>query len=398
MNDETAATTGKASGVRDETTTAAGKASGASDSSTTTGVQPVRWSQQLTRDGNLPAPPVRLRFPWKRVVLLAITGVALYFVWPKIVLLFSQVPELRTITWIWFVVIALLEAASFACYWGLMRVAVSEKSWFVVGTTQLASNAFSRVVPGGAASGGSISYQMLTRAGASPARVVTALTATGLFSTAVLLALPVLSIPAILTGAPVDRSLLRTAQTGAVVFFLIVGAGALFLFTDRPLEEVGRFAQRVANRLRRRREPLTELPETLVKERDLIKGVIGDRWWEALLYAAGNWLLDMGALLAALASVGASPRTSLVLLAYVVAALLGMLPFTPGGVGFVEVGLVGTLQLAGVSPAQAVLATLAYRLVAFWLPIPCGIVAYALYTRRFGGQRAREVVGRGSTR
>ena len=179
---------------------------------------------------------------------------------------------------------------------------------------------------------------------------------------------------------------------------MIVSLGALFLFTDRPLEAVGRFAQRTINRLRRRREPIEELPETLVKERDLIKGVMGDRWWEALLYAAGNWLLDLGALLAALASVGAHPRASLVLLAYVVAQLLGMLPFTPGGLGFVEVGLVGTLQLAGVSPAEAVLATLAYRLVAFWLPIPMGIVAYVLYTRRYGGQRARELVRQGSPR
>jgi uncharacterized protein (TIRG00374 family) len=68
-----------------------------------------------------------------------------------------------------------------------------------------------------------------------------------------------------------------------------------------------------------------------------------------------------------------------------------MLPFTPGGLGFVEVGLVGTLQLAGVSPAQAVLATLAYRLVAFWLPIPVGLVAYVVYRRRFGRPREREL-------
>ncbi len=384
--------------MSDEPTTTTGKASGVSDGATSADGSSGRVSRQLTRDGNLPAPPVRLRFPVKRVVFLVITGVALYFVWPKIVLLFSQVPELRTITWFWFLVIALLEVASFACYWGLMRVAVGEKSWFVVATTQLSSNAFSRVVPGGAASGGSVSYQMLTRAGSPPARVVTALTATGLFSPAVLFALPVLAIPAIFTGPPVDRSLLRTAQIGAVIFFFIVSLGALFLFTDRPLQEVGRVAQRIINRLRRRREPLTELPETLVKERDLIKGVMGDRWWEALLYAGGNWLFDLGALLAALASVGAHPRASLVLLAYVVAALLGMVPLTPGGLGFVEVGLVGTLQLAGVSPAQAVLATLAYRLVAFWLPIPLGIVAYVFYTRRYGGQRARELVRQGSSR
>ena len=378
--------------MSEEPTTATGKASGVSEGTTSSNEHSARQSRQLTRDGNLPAPPLRLRFPVKRVVFLVITGVALYFVWPRIVLLFSQVPELRTITWFWFLIIALLETLSFACYWGLMRVALGEKSWFVVGTTQLASNAFSRVVPGGAASGGSVSYQMLTRAGAPPARVLTALTATGLFSPAVLFALPLISIPAIFTGPPVDRSLLRSAQIGAVVFFFIVAVGALFLFTDRPLQEVGRVAQRIINRSRRRREPVEELPETLVKERDLVKGVLGDRWWEALLYAGGNWLLDLGALLAALASTGARPRASLVLLAYVVAALLGMLPFTPGGLGFVEVGLVGTLQLAGVSPAQAVLATLAYRLVAFWLPIPAGLVAYVLYRRRYGGPLEREVV------
>ncbi|HJW75833.1 MAG TPA: flippase-like domain-containing protein [Thermoleophilia bacterium] len=375
----------------------AGKTSEGPDEATASRGSPVRQSQRLTKDGNLPPAPLRRRVPIKRVVFLLITGVALYFVWPKIVLLFSQVPELRTITWFWFVIIALFEAASFACYWGLMRVAVGEKSWFVIATTQLSSNAFSRIVPGGAASGGSVSYQMLTRVGLPPARVLTALTATGLISSAVLMALPVLSIPAIFTGAPVDRSLLRTAQIGIVVFFFILGVGALLLFTERPLEEVGRVAQRMINRLRRHHEPVAELPETLVKERDLIKGVIGDRWWEALLFAGGNWLLDFGVLLAALASTGASPRASLVLLAYVVAALLGMVPFTPGGLGFVEVGLVGTLQLAGVSPAQAVLATLAYRLVAYWLPIPAGLVAYVLYRRRFGEVRERQLARESSS-
>ena len=97
--------------------------------------------------------------------------------------------------------------------------------------------------------------------------------------------------------------------------------------------------------------------------------MLGRRWWAALPYAAGNLLLDYSALLAALAATGARPRASLVLLAYVVAALLGMVPITPGGLGFVEVGLVATLGLAGVGVADATLATLAYRLVSFWPPI-----------------------------
>jgi uncharacterized protein (TIRG00374 family) len=58
-------------------------------------------------------------------------------------------------------------------------------------------------------------------------------------------------------------------------------------------------------------------------------------------------------------------------------------PFTPGGLGFVEAGLVGTLTLAGVPAAQALTATLLYRLAAYWLPIPAGGVAYLLFRRRY---------------
>jgi uncharacterized membrane protein YbhN (UPF0104 family) len=64
-----------------------------------------------------------------------------------------------------------------------------------------------------------------------------------------------------------------------------------------------------------------------------------------------------------------------VLLAYSVAAVLGMIPVTPSGLGFVEAGLVATLGLAGVSGDDAVLAVLAYRLVASWLPLPARGVA-----------------------
>ena len=142
--------------------------------------------------------------------------------------------------------------------------------------------------------------------------------------------------------------------------------------------------ERARNRVFRRRPPLEDLPERLVDERDLIRRVLGAGWWKALLYSAGNWLLDLTALLIALAAVGAQPRASVVLLAYVVAAFLGMIPITPGGLGFVEAGLIGTLGLAGIGADQAVLATLVYRLVSYWLPMPTGAVAYLLHERRYG--------------
>jgi uncharacterized membrane protein HdeD (DUF308 family) len=53
------------------------------------------------------------------------------------------------------------------------------------------------------------------------------------------------------------------------------------------------------------------------------------------------------------------------------------------GLGFVEAGLVGTLTLAGVPAHDAVLATLTYRLVSYWLPIPAGGLAYVVFNRRY---------------
>ena len=55
---------------------------------------------------------------------------------------------------------------------------------------------------------------------------------------------------------------------------------------------------------------------------------------------------DYGCLLAALRATGASPRPSLVLLAYSAADILALLPVTPGGLGIVEASLSGLLICA----------------------------------------------------
>jgi disulfide bond formation protein DsbB len=49
----------------------------------------------------------------------------------------------------------------------------------------------------------------------------------------------------------------------------------------------------------------------------------------------------------------------------------------------VALGLVLPLALAGVSAGDAVAATLAYRLAAYWLPLPVGAVAYVVHSRIF---------------
>jgi uncharacterized protein (TIRG00374 family) len=312
--------------------------------------------------------------------------VGLYVVWPSLAKVFSAGPMLATVNPLWGIPIILAEAASFVCMWALLRLALDVKPWFPIATAQLAGNAFSRIVPGGAAAGGAMQFDMLRQAGISTTWAATGVAAVSLISTATLLGLPVISIVAILiTGASVEHNLFRVGSIAVVVCLVAMAGGAVLLFADRPLLWLGGLIQRARNRVLRRRAPLADLPTRLVDQRDLIRRVLGAGWWKALLYSAGNWLLDLTALLIALAAVGAQPRASVVLLAYVVAAFLGMIPITPGGLGFVEAGLIGTLGLAGIGADQAVLATLVYRLASYWLPMPTGAVAYLLHARRYRG-------------
>jgi uncharacterized protein (TIRG00374 family) len=327
--------------------------------------------------------PVR-RAIWGRLLFFSFTAIALYVLWPSLLTVFSAWPDLLTINPGWFVVMLVVELASFVCAWGLQRLALRTTKWFGVATAQLAGNALSRVLPGGSAAGAALQLRMLGQAGISITTAGSGLTATSLIATATLFALPILVIPAVIAGRPVPSGLAQSAWLGAVVFALLVGIGALLVTTDRPLLVVGRAIQGLGNQVKRRAPKRIGLPERLRDERNEIRRALGSSWWKAVLFAAGNWLFDYLALLAALSAVGSRPRPTLVLLAYVGAMVLAMIPITPGGLGFVEAGLTGLLAVAGVSAPDAVLATLAYRLVSYWLPLPAGLVASALHRRRLG--------------
>ena len=319
-----------------------------------------------------------------RLLLLTVTLIALYVLWPSLLQVFSAWPRLLSINPGWFAIMLGVEVASFVSMWALQRLALRTRSWFGVATSQLSGNALSRIVPGGAAAGAALQYRMLGQAGISAATAASGLTTTSLIGTATLLALPLLTIPTILAGRPVPRGLAQSAWMGAFVFVLLVAAGALLLTTDRPLRSLGRAIQWMRNRVKRHAPPRTDFPDRLEHERDEIRETLGSSWWKAILLAAGNSLFDYLALLAALTAVGSKPRPTLVLLAYVAAMVLGMIPITPGGLGFVEAGLTATLALAGVSAGDAVLATLAYRLVSYWMPLLFGPFGYLMHRRRYG--------------
>lgn len=320
-----------------------------------------------------------------RVLMLAIAAVALYGLAPQLLDMWDSVPRLSRIAPLWFAVMFLLMAGSYASVWWLTRIALPQVPWFVAATSQLVSNAVAKAVPGGAAMGAAAGYRMLAVSGVNKGTAGAALTATGIISNGVLLMLPLVALMISVIGAPVPRGLDRVAYGGAALFLVIFAFGFVLVRYNRPLLLFGRLIERISGFvLRQLRRDGGPTAEGFVRQRDLMVSGLGARWKKALLAAVGNWLLDYFALVAALMAVGVSPRFSVVLLAFGAAAVLGMIPITPGGLGFVEAGLTAMLVVAGVPSDQALLATLAYRIVSYWLPLPAGLVAHLMFRHRYG--------------
>jgi uncharacterized protein (TIRG00374 family) len=333
---------------------------------------------------------------WKNVVMraavIAVAGAAVYLVLPELMAVLGSWPRLSTLNPIWFAVALAAELSSFICNFALQRLALRTRGWFAIVTAGLAGNTVTDSLPGGDAAGAAVQFRMLTTAGFDTGTAVCGLTAFSLIGIGGLLGLPLFSLPAIVAGVPVSPGLVHTALLGIAGFAAFAIFSVIILRADWPLATAGRMAQRLWNWvIRGRRPPVTGLDELLLDQRDAIRGVLGREWWQAVLLTAGRLGFDFGCLLAALRATGAGPRPSVVLLAYSAAGIVSLLPLTPGGLGIVEASLGGLLVLAGVSAGYAVLATLAYRIASYWLPLLAGPPAYLLFRHRYGrpaGRRA----------
>jgi uncharacterized protein (TIRG00374 family) len=319
-----------------------------------------------------------------RILMLGLGGVSLYLLAPKVISVLASWPQLKTLKPGDFALALLFESMSYLALWSMQRIALHTTSWFAVGTTQLASGAIGSIVPGGAATAGAVAYRMLTKAGVRSDDVASGIAASTLAGTAAVLALPLLALPAIIGGLAAPRGLITTAYVGVAGFVSVAVLSAVAFGWDKPLLIAGRAARWLIQRVKR--GSAVDLPDRVLAQRDRMKQAFGRRWHVAVAGAVGKVGFDYLALVCCLAAVGARPHPSLVLLAYVAGALLAMIPVTPGGLGFVEAGLTGMLTAAGVSAQDALVSTLAYRLVSFWIPLPAGGIAYLLFHRSYGSE------------
>ena len=132
--------------------------------------------------------------------------------------------------------------------WLLQRLAVGTRSWWPVVTSNLASGALGRVVPGGAAAAGALQYRMLAQAGVPGSLAGLGIGVASIVVVATLAALPVLALPAIVLGVAVPARLWQAMMVGLGLFVALLAVGATLMASDRAVEWVGRAIVRVGRR------------------------------------------------------------------------------------------------------------------------------------------------------
>jgi uncharacterized membrane protein YbhN (UPF0104 family) len=94
-----------------------------------------------------------------------------------------------------------------------------------------------------------------------------------------------------------------------------------------------------------------------------------------LVGSFGYMAFDIGVLVVCFHAFGSSPALAIVVMAYLIGQLGGLIPL-PGGVGGTEGGLIGTFALYHAPLAAATVAVLAYRALELWVPSVLGSIAF----------------------
>jgi uncharacterized membrane protein YbhN (UPF0104 family) len=186
---------------------------------------------------------------------------------------------------------------------------------------------------------------------------------------------------------------------GLVPAVLAVAAIALAL-------AAGALGKGLARRSGRRR--IVAIADVVASGVDEALDLLRARDPKILLGAAAYLLLDVAMLGVCFEAFGRPvPPVGVLLVAYLVGQLGSLIP-VPGGIGGVDGGLIGTLVLYGVDPADAAVAVIAYRGLLLSIPAILGLPALEVLRRRLRDEahdiaacapgESVEILGRGSVR
>ena len=312
------------------------------------------------------------------IVLLLVVGI--YFLFPRLIEDEDATAKLSQAEPVWVVVALLFSVAMFGAYVALFRGIVGERvrlRWKDSYDITMAGLAATRLFSAGGAGGIVLTYWALRKAGMprkeTAARMVAFLVLLYAVYMVTLVIDGVLLRTGVLAGAaPPGLTIVPAAFAGGVIVIVL-----LMALVPGDLER--RFStasqERVWGRIARR---LAAVPATAATGTRAAIAFVGDasRGGLAIVGAVGFWAAQIGILWASFKAFDLDVALAVVVQGFFVAMLANLIPL-PGGVGGVDAGMLGTFALFGVGPSSKLFAAiLVYRVFAFWLPIPPGILSF----------------------
>lgn len=267
----------------------------------------------------------------------------------------------------WIVLAGVLEVLSCLSYVAVFRAAFcSRMPWgmsYLIGASELGANS---LLPAGGAGGLALGAWALGRGGMPRERIARRTVAFFLVTSAANVGLLALAAVALATGL-LDGPRSPALSLGPA--FAAVLAVAIALLVPRLVRHWAKGPSPPgAGRVRRFLSGAVRATGDGVEESvGLLR--MGNPW--LLAGAAGYLVFDIAVLWASFRAFGAAPPVAVLVIAYLVGQLGGLIPI-PGGIGGVDGGLIGALALYHVPLAAATAAVIVYRAVLLVLPAVLG--------------------------
>jgi uncharacterized protein (TIRG00374 family) len=300
-----------------------------------------------------------------------IGGGVVYLLAPSVLAVLAASNRLVEIDWYWMAALLVCQGGVLYLTWVLQRMLIQDSGGAarpplaLIASTQLVGSAVATIAPFGGAAGTAAQVRALSRRGVDPRRATAGIIAFSLLQIASIGALALVGPVMVILGVAVPATLGRAAMLGCGALVVITALLFFVLRTDQAVDWIGTAIGRVL-----RRDP-KRIVVTLRRERRHLRRALAGpgRAPKVLGVALARSIADYACLLAAVAAVSPTPQPALILLAFVAAAVLRLVPLTPGGLGPVEAALIPLLAAGSTTRSGAVLATLAYRMASLWVPL-----------------------------
>ncbi len=313
------------------------------------------------------------------VVLLLLGGI--YFLFPKLVGLGDAMSKLDDADPLWIGIAIGFNVLAFATYIALFKAVVGGRAlrltWLETYEINMAGVAATLLFSAGGAGGIALTYWSLRKAGMRrrdvARRMVAFITLHYAFYPIALIVFGVLLRTGVLHGE--DSVELTIVPAGVAGLLLLIGV----LIALIP-EDVERRLQPFARGEKAKHfvHSAAKVPATVGEGFRFAIGLFAhpSSGGLAVLGAAGYWAASIGVLWASFHAFGVHVPLAVVVQGFFLGMVANLFPLAPAGVGAVDAGMIGAFVLFGIPEETVFPAILIFRLVAFWMPIPIGIVAF----------------------